>query len=241
MAPFTTRWLLYLHTLVTAETLAMVCTVQSWLEEIGLVERFVMTVLTAWWLRTDGAVMVATLADNVFMTVEMRSYLALADVLHQLVHDLAVRKFDRFVLFREDADGDGVWDVAACERETDFSLRRLELGKRCIATLDRFDQVRSRTGVTDIAGVFREPALFHQRVAPGAGYLVLLLVMAADAAMLGARVMHRLLQGDAATLLAPTEGVTLGTRGHALMMAGAARLVEVLVSYVREGHRTDGT
>ena len=71
---------------------------------LGLVERFSMTTLTQRRRDPDRAVVMASLTHNVFLTVEVRRDLAIANVLHQPVYHLAMRELHWLVLLSEESD-----------------------------------------------------------------------------------------------------------------------------------------
>jgi hypothetical protein len=111
MTVLASRRLFYLHTLVAAETLSMVCPVESGLEWLQCVERFVVAVLAAWRFDANRTVVVTALADNIFVAVEIGRYLARFDVFQQLAEHLLVWKPHRLILFGNDADGHRIRDL----------------------------------------------------------------------------------------------------------------------------------
>ena len=94
----------YFHRLMTTKALAMIRAQEPRLVRLSLVERFSMTALAQWRRNTDRAVVMAPLTHNVFLTVEVRRDLAIANVLHQTVYHLAMRELDWLVLLSEEAN-----------------------------------------------------------------------------------------------------------------------------------------
>ena len=105
------------HRLMTAETLSMISAQQTRLEQVCLVKRLTVAALAQRRLHSDRTVVMTALTDDIFVTVEVRSNLALGDMLHQFVQHLAMREPNRLVLVRENADRNRVGNVSRAERQ----------------------------------------------------------------------------------------------------------------------------
>lgn len=70
--------------------------------QFGLVERLPVTALAQRRSNADGTVVMASLTHSVFVTMEVRCDLAVVDMLHQPVYNLAMRELDGLILFGEE-------------------------------------------------------------------------------------------------------------------------------------------
>ena len=123
-------WFLDFHGFVTAKALQMICSPKPGLQRLCLVELYTVAALTQRGLRTDRAIVMTALADDIFVPVEVRGRVAVSDVLAKLVHDLAVRHLCRLVFVRQHFDFHGLGNVIVREAERDLGWARSETVER---------------------------------------------------------------------------------------------------------------
>jgi hypothetical protein len=174
--------------------------------------------------------MVATSARDSLVAVESRRELAPELPSGQGLDDLAMGERRGSVLIGEGADDDRRGKVIGGLRQGEDLTQR-----RGRSRLRQIGHAPARTAVTALAGRLSW-RLAQRGVTPRAlRVLHRTLLMATDAAPLGAGVMKSLLESHPSAFGRAGESVTLAALVHGLVMAGRATIDDALVTFVVEG------
>ena len=92
------------HCVVAFQTLAVVGTQQTRLEQVLLIKRFAVAASTGRWFGGYGAVVVAALAKRALVSMKMPGQRIVFDLLGQGQYDFAMGKLHRFILVAQSVD-----------------------------------------------------------------------------------------------------------------------------------------
>ena len=209
MADVAFRQFFHSHAIVTADTRPVIGSVQARFEQITLIERPVVAVGAQGRFPADRAVVVAALTHYIFTAMEIPGQLAVINMFCQGIDNFFMGHLHGRVFFRQKPDGDTVRDLVGRKAEGNIGRIRPEIVQRIKFRPDRCQNLRRGSGVADIAGMFRQAALFHEPMTSGAGRFCFLDLMAADAAVIGLRLVHGFLESDSVAPIATGQAVAL--------------------------------
>jgi hypothetical protein len=112
---------------MAADALPVICAVQSWNEELGLVKRLSMAVFAKRRSSSNRAVVMTSLTNNIFMAVEMSGDSASLYVTQQALYVTPVIESHRLVLVCQHVNGHLDRDVVSGEGKPDILPARPEV------------------------------------------------------------------------------------------------------------------
>jgi len=223
------------------QALAVVGSHESWFENIFLVKGFAVAASTTRRFFRNRAVMVASLADRTLFHMKITRDVVFRYVFNQSLDDFPVGHIHGFVRVRQSFDNNLFRDLLGCKHGGNRGPGFDQPGSYhvCRCVIARRRHIRRGSHMAGFArGLVLFPDLSDGCMATGTAGILLVQLVAADAALPAAWLMHGLLQGDIFPFLVSGLGMAAAAGCQIGMVTDDAGVVGFFMGLVVEGNKT---